>query len=274
MASENTGRIKEKGMKDINNQIVLGIIGDPIEQVKSPAAFGAYFLLHGINAVMVPLHVGVEDFQSVLEGLRGVKNFGGAVVTIPHKYAAYNAAYKKGAMALRTGTANALVPFGRDLWSAEMLDGVGLINALQRRGIETAGLRTLIIGAGGAGTAIAMALQQLGQVALIGIYDTNAKRAADLVAKLENGEIVEPDAASFQLVVNASPVGMGSDEIPLDASACSAGTIVCDAIMHPPKTRFLWKAEQQGCVIVEGLEMLDGQVESIVRFMGLQGTGI
>jgi hypothetical protein len=73
------------GITDINDQIVLGIIGDPIKQVKSPFTFGEYFRLHGINAVMVPLHVGNDDFQRVLEGLREVKNFGGTVITIPYK---------------------------------------------------------------------------------------------------------------------------------------------------------------------------------------------
>ena len=257
------------GITDNNDQIVLGIIGDPIKQVKSPATFGEYFRLHGINAVMVPLHVESDDFERVLEGLRGVKNFGGAVVTIPHKYEAYKMAFLKGPMALATGTANVLVPLGEDQWSAEMLDGVGLIYALRRRNIATTDMRTLVVGAGGAGTAIAMALQELGQVASIGISDTDTKRAETLVAKLKDAEIVDPDPEIYQLVVNASPVGMGSNEIPLDAAAFSPGTIVCDAIMHPPKTRLLEKAEQKGCVIVEGLEMLHGQVEPIVRFMGL-----
>jgi shikimate dehydrogenase len=262
------------GTTDINDQIVFGIIGDPIKQVKSPAAFGEYFLLHGINAVMVPLHVGTDNFERVLKGLRGVKNFGGAVITIPYKYEAYNMAFKSGPMALATGTANVLVPLGKNQWSAEMLDGVGLICALRRRSIETTGLRTLIVGAGGAGTAIAMALQQLGQVAFIGISDTDIRRAETLVAKLKNADIVASDPQNFQLVVNASPVGMGSDEIPLEASRCSPGTIVCDAIMHPPKTRLLQEAEQNRCIIVEGLEMLHGQVEPIVRFMGLDGSYI
>ena len=253
---------------EINDQRIFGIIGDPIKQVKSPTIFREYFRLHGINAVMVPLHVGAAEFQRVLKGLRGVKNFAGAVITIPHKYDAYSMAYRRGPMALATGTANVLVPYGRDQWSAEMLDGIGLINALKKRSIETAGLRTLIIGAGGAGTAIAVALQQFGRVASIGISDTNSARAEDLVAKLANAEIMKPDLKAYQLVVNASPVGMGSDETPLDVSALSSDTIVCDAIMHPPKTRFLREAEDKGCVVVEGLEMLHGQVESIIRFLG------
>lgn len=253
-----------------NSQRVLAIIGDPIHQVKSPGTFGKYFQTHDIGAVMVPLHVAAEDFSRVLKGLRGIKNFTGAVVTIPHKYDAYKVAHKRGPAAQATGTANVLAPFGKDQWSAEMLDGVGFINALEKRSIETAGLRTLIIGAGGAGTAIAVALEQLGRVGFIGIWDTDIQRAEALCAKLAQAEIVKPDTSEYQLVVNASPVGMGSDSMPLDSPRFSSGTIVCDAIMHPPKTRFLREAEKQGCIIVEGLEMLQGQVESIVRFLGLQ----
>ena len=87
--------------------------------------------------------------------------------------------------------------------------------------------------------------------------------------KLDNAEIVEPTPETYQLVVNATPIGMGSDEIPIDAGRILPGTIVCDAIMDPPKTRFLRVAEQNGSIIVEGKEMLLGQVEPIVRFLGL-----
>jgi len=268
---EPSNNIRDTPMTAENSHKVLVIIGDPIHQVKSPATFGKYFQTHDIDAEMVPLHVAAQDFHRVLEGLRGVKNLGGAVITIPHKYDAYKVAHKRGPMAQATGTANILAPFDEDQWSAEMLDGVGLINALEKRSIETAGLRTLIIGAGGAGTAIAVALQQLGNVASIGITDINTKRAEELVAKLADADVVEAALpGDYQLVINASPVGMGSDEMPLDSAGFSSSTIVCDAIMHPAKTRFLREAEKRGCVIVEGLEMLHGQVESIVRFLGLQ----
>ena len=252
-----------------NSRNVLAIIGDPIHQVKSPATFGNYFQTHNIGAIMVPLHVGTDDFNRVVGGLRRIKNFAGAIITIPHKYEAYNLAHKRGPMALATGTANVLAPIGQDEWSAEMLDGVGFIKALEKRSIATAGLRTLIIGAGGAGTAVAVALQQLGQVGFIGIVDTDLQRAEALAAKLTDAEVVEPETSEYQLVVNASPVGMGSDDMPIEAVRFSPNTIVCDAVMHPPKTRFLREAENRGCIIVEGLEMLQGQVASIVKFLGL-----
>jgi len=254
---------------DRSENKVIGIIGDPVRQVKSPAVFGDYFRAAGINAVMVPLHVGSGSFYKVLEGLRYVKNFGGAVITIPYKHEAYRMARERSPMVQDTEMANVLVPRGDDQWAAGMYDGVGLINALQKRNITIAGLRALVIGAGGAGTAIAVALQQLGQVASLGIADVDRQRAERLVLKLDNAEIVEPNPESYQLVVNATPVGMGSNEIPADAGRISPGSIVCDAIMDPPKTRFLREAEQNGSIIVEGKEMLFGQVEPIVRFLGL-----
>lgn len=254
----------------ISDKKVFGIIGDPVRQVKSPAIFGDYFRACGIDAVMVPFHVGSSEFQKVLEGLRSVKNFGGAIITIPHKHDAYKVARVRSPMVQKTEMANVLVPVEDDQWSAELFDGVGLINALQKRNITTAGVRALVIGAGGAGTAIAVALQQLGHVMSLGIADIDRQRAEKLVVKLDNAERVEPNPENYQLVVNATPVGMNSDEIPVDTSRISPGTIVCDAIMDPPKTRFLRESEQNGCIIVEGVEMLIGQVEPIARFLGLR----
>ncbi len=249
---------------------VLGIIGDPVKQVQSPAVFNDYFQNRGVKARMVPLHVGSNEFKKALEGLRSVKNFAGAIITVPHKHEAFTVAAERSPMVTDTEMANVLVPVGRNQWSADMLDGVGLFNALRKRNIPTAGLRTLIIGAGGAGTAIAVALQQLGQVISFGIADIDDRRAEKLVAKLRNAERADPDPAAYQLVINATPVGMGSAELPADTRRIVPGTVVCDAVMDPPKTRFLREAENNGCTIVEGMEMLLGQLIPIVRFFGLQ----
>jgi shikimate dehydrogenase len=248
---------------------ITAIIGDPIIQAKSPAAFDIYFQAHGIDAVMVPLHVNEQSFASVLQGLRLIQNFAGAVITIPHKPLAYQIADECGPMARATHAANVLVPLKENRWAAEMFDGVGLIAALEQRSISVAGLHCLLVGAGGAGTAIAVALERLGKVGSISIADTDRDRAEALLSKLANAAIADPDPSAYQLIVNASPVGMRSNEVPLDISGCSPGTIVCDAIMDPPRTRLLEQAKKRGCVIVEGLEMLHGQVEKLARFMGL-----
>ncbi len=257
-------------LNDDHETKVLAIIGNPIVQVKSPDVFGNYFRANGINAEMIPFRVYPSDFETVLSGLRRIQNFAGAVVTIPHKQAAFNAAVNKGVNSRAAMAANVIIPSATDQWSCEMLDGVGLINALKTRGMEPKGLRTLIIGAGGAGTAIAVALQQIGNVGKIGVADLEPRRAKELVKKLDNAEVVNPGLKDYQLVINASPVGMGTQELPFDPQLLIPETIVCDAIMYPTKTRLLSEAEKRGCVIVPGIEMLLGQVETIINFFGLQ----
>ena len=81
-----------------------------------------------------------------------------------------------------------------------------------------------------------------------------------------------PDPAGYQLVINASPVGMRSSDMVFDGFRCEPGTIVCDAVMEPPTTRFLQRAEENGCTIVTGLEMLHGQMEPLAAFMGVADT--
>jgi shikimate dehydrogenase len=253
---------------------IVAIIGDPIRQAQSPAVFGSYFNKHRIEAVMVPLQVTASEFERVLNGLRGIRNFAGLVVTIPHKMQACQIADVRGPMARATGTANVLAPIGDNQWSAEMFDGIGLLTALDSRQIEITGLDVLLIGAGGAGTAVAVALEQHGRVGRISIVETDPTRADTLATKLSDARVITTQGApielsAYQLIINTSPVGMRSNETPLALSGCAAGTIVCDAVMDPPRTEFLRQAQRKGCVIVAGLEMLQGQVEPLARYLGL-----
>jgi len=256
-------------LQNVSGKLVLAIIGDPINQAKSPFVFNNYFQLHCINAEMVPFHVHPEDFETVLNGLRKIRNFAGAIITIPHKRKAFEIAAIKGLHASKTNSANVMVPIEGNLWACDMLDATGLLNALQKRKIEIKGLKTLIIGAGGAGSAIAVALREIANVGQIGLVDINSKTAEQLAAKLENAEVVASNPEGYQLVVNASHVGMGTQEIPLNPSKLNPGTIVCDAIMDPPITRLLDEAKKKGCVIVRGLEILEGQVKPILEALNL-----
>ena len=249
---------------------VLAIIGDPISQAKSPQVFADYFQRENIDAVLVPLHVRPPDLRRVIDSLHAIVNFAGLVITIPHKPAACALADDIGPLAAACGAANALVPLGDGRWQADMFDGVGLLKALEQRQVSIAGRKTLVVGAGGAGAAIVAALRTLGGVGPITIADIDSVRARQLAARFPGCVSGPADPAGFELVVNASPCGMASDDCPLDSARLSPDAIVCDAIMQPPHTRLLLEARQQhNCTIVAGLEMLQGQVQALVDFFAL-----
>lgn len=247
---------------------VYAIIGDPVAQARSPNAFAEYFLQHQIDAVVVPLHVGSQDLKSVLCGCRSIRNLDGAILTIPHKPAAMELAAEIGPLAQACGAANALAPIKTSDWRAEMFDGIGLVTALQKRRIGTVGLSTLIIGAGGAGAAIAFALRRVAKVGAMQITDTNESRARQLAARLDDCVAGPADPAGFQLVINASPCGMATNDCPISTARLERDAVVCDAVMEPPVTRLLNKAEIQGCVTLKGYEMLLGQIEPLLNFFG------
>lgn len=248
---------------------IFVIIGDPVSQARSPDRFGAIFKDRGIDAVVVPMQVKAENVPSFLSVIRQVGNVGGVIATIPHKQAVYNLASECGPLAKATQAANVLKPIGESAWSAEIFDGYGMVDAFKRRGIEVAGKSALIIGAGGAGAALAVAFRKLTDVSRMRIVDIDNRRAESLAERLGNAEAGSANPQGFDIVINATPVGMESEEAPFDPALLSPDTIVGDAVMKPPKTRLLREAEALGCAIVRGDEMLDGQLDPILAFWGI-----
>ena len=215
------------------------------------------------------MQVRAEDVGSFLNQIRKVGNVDGVIATIPHKQAVCERASERGPLALATEAANVLKPIGKSEWAAEIFDGYGSVEAFRRRGIDRSGKRVLIIGAGGAGAALAVAFRKLTEVGRMRIADIDSERAKALAARVGNAETGLPDPADFQIVINATPFGMGSDETPVDSSLLSRDTIVSDALIKPAKTRLLKEAEAMGCQIVCGGEMLEWQGGSIMRYWGV-----
>src|SRR5690242_8301554 len=136
---------------------IFGIVGDPIAQVRSPEMFTAEFRRRGLDAILVPLHVLPDDFEACLEGLRRLRNLDGLIFTIPYKARALALAAQLGPQAQVVGAINALARDG-DNWKGEIFDGLGCVEAFVRRGIPIANRRLMLIGAGGAGSAVGVAM--------------------------------------------------------------------------------------------------------------------
>jgi shikimate dehydrogenase len=251
---------------------IFGIVGHPIEQVRSPEMITAEFRRRGRDAILVPLHVLPDDFDAVLPSLLRLANLGGLVFTIPYKVRARAFAEVLGAQAQVVGAINALGKAADGRWQAEIFDGLGCVEAFRRRAISFTGKRVMLLGAGGAGSAIAVAIGHE-RPASLRIYDVDAGRASAIaarVARANPGVAVTSGAATTaetDILLNASPVGMlGDARLPLALDKLPRGLVVFDAIVKPERTPLLALAETCGCTTVQGREMMRGQISRIVDF--------
>ena len=156
-------------------------------------------------------------------------------------------------------------------WTGDMTDGGGFVAALKRNGFDAKGKRALQVGAGGAGSAIALALSMEGASVTLCDLDTHKRDA--LIARLgRHGHKVtatdKADPADFDLVVNATPAGMKTgDPLPVDAHRSTPSTFVADIITMPMVTPLLAAAKAKGCAIQNGVQMFDAQVDFITEFL-------
>lgn len=254
---------------------LLGIVGDPVAQVRSPPLWSALFRYNNINAICVPFHVHPPDFSRFVDGLRMAHNVLGLFVTIPHKLAAARYADALTPRARKVGTANLLRPLPDGGWEGDMLDGFGFVAALRAKDQRIEGRHAIVVGAGGVGSAIAFALAEAG-VASVAIADIDTDRAEALsfrILRLASVKSVVSKAAAegFDLIVNASPMGMREDDpSPVDLSGLAADAIVGDVVISRELTPLLRAARARGCHVQEGSEMTDHQGAAMAKFLGLE----
>jgi shikimate dehydrogenase len=259
---------------------MVTIIGQPIRQVRSPDLLNALLARRGADAAMVPVEVAAEDVPGFVAFQRGWRNSAGFVVTVPHKRLVAGLVDALSPRARRLGAVNLVV---RDAESGRLsgdhLDGIGCLGAMRAHGVEPRGRSALVVGVGGAGSAIADALCEAG-VARLALRDLDAARLAEVRAMLREAfpsvSLAEDPAGSlagYDLVVNATPVGMGGKGgLPLpeaEIATLRPGTHVADVVTDPRVTPFLEAARARGCSVQAGEEMVAAQMEAFARELGL-----
>lgn len=267
---------------------LFAILADPIYQVKTPEVMHDVFARHGIDGVLVPMHVPPEGLARAVEGLRQMRNFGGFIATMPHKTAMLGLCDRVVGDAAGIGAVNCVRREADGSMVGAMLDGDGFVAGLRRAGVVPGGQRVVLAGAGGAGAAIAFALAGAG-VARLTILNRSLDRAEDLarrVAAAYPGVVVaaraagrdpalRDETAAAGIVVNATALGMRpGDPLPVDPEGLHAGQVVAEAIMDPVETPLLAEAARRGARTQPGLPMLACQIEMMACHMGaLPGTG-
>jgi shikimate dehydrogenase len=252
---------------------LFGIAADPIHHVKTPQVFNAFLRDQGIDGVLVPFHVLPDGLETFCEGLRKLENFGGFIVTVPHKTAIVAHCDEVTDEAARVGAVNCVRrdPDGRLVGT--IIDGIGFVEGLKGAGIDPKGMRAYVAGAGGAASAMAFALAGAG-VASLTIGNRTEAKAMDLarrIAAFYPDLTLSTDASAVadqDLVVNGTSVGMAEgDGAALDVTQLHAGQVVAEAIMQPPMTPLLIAAEAKGCRVHPGLPMLQSQMTLMGRHL-------
>jgi shikimate dehydrogenase len=254
---------------------LFGIVGHPIEQVRSPEMFTAEFVRRGAGAILLPFHVLPEDFELVVPALMKMSNLDGLIFTIPFKQRAMTLTDDIGPNARIVGAINALARQPGGGWKSEIFDGIGCVEGHRRRGITFAGKRVMLIGAGGAGSAIAITIAHEAP-AFMRLFDLDPVRVGELAERVRavdsriTVETGTPQHEGFDVLLNASPVGMLEDaRLPIVADRFSPSLTVFDAIVKPETTPLLALAEASGCITVRGREMMRGQISRMTDFFGI-----
>ncbi|MBS0322184.1 MAG: shikimate dehydrogenase [Proteobacteria bacterium] len=251
---------------------VYFILGHPITQVMSPAGVTRAFASKARDAVMIPIDVAPADFATFVAAASIARNVDGLLITVPHKFAAFGHCSTATHRARALAAVNAMRRNEDGSWHGDMTDGSGFLRALEEAGAEPAGARALLVGAGGAGGAIGLALIDAGVMELA-IHDQSTERRDALIHKLRETTdslvtIGSRDPSAFTIVANATPLGMRADDpLPVATDALAAGAVVGDVVTYPEITPLIAAARARGCRTATGVDMFNAQRDLLAEFL-------
>lgn len=188
------------------------IIGDPVRFVRSPQSLTASFASQGHNGICIPMEVPEGDLDPVMQGLARTRNVDRLLVTMPHKATAFGYCATSSATSGLLRSVSVMRRNADGTWHGDMLDGRAFVKAQVDAGAVPEGARVLLIGAGSAGAAIAIALVAAG-VRELRIHDSDEARVKALIALApesyrERMLVAPPDPAGCDMVCNATPLGL------------------------------------------------------------------
>jgi shikimate dehydrogenase len=238
---------------------VAALIGSPVGHSLSPAIHQAAFDAAGIDWRYVAFDVPAGGADDALDAAR-VLGLSGLSVTTPLKeeVAGCVDGLAPAAAALRSVNTVVVESGGRSV--GHSTDGQGFVAALHAEGVDVCGMRIAVLGAGAAARSIVVALDHAGAASVV-VLNRTASRVAELLAlaPLTARAAASGDAAELvaaELIVNATSVGFGSDELPIDPALLHPEHLVADLVYHPLDTALLSAARNAGARTFDGLGML------------------
>ncbi len=253
---------------------LIAHIGYPTETFKSPMIYNPWFDQKGIDAVVVPMGVRAEDYPQSFESICRFTNLRGALITMPHKVTTVELVDEVTPAVRIAGACNAVLKRDDGTLLGDQFDGAGFVRGVLRKGRQLEGARVLLSGAGGVGSAIAASLAAAG-VSELALYDTRAESAESLGRRLlEHYPALavrtgSNDPDGFDVVVNATPVGMKEDDpLPFDVARIAPSCFVGEVVMKSEYTPLLRAALDKGCDVQVGTDMLFEMIPAYLEFFG------
>src|SRR5579863_7937021 len=231
---------------------VYGVAGDPVAHSLSPAIMNAAFRRENVNAVYLALHA--KTIKDLMTCVRDVP-IHGISVTMPYKQAILPYLDNTDSHTTKIGACNTVVRAQDGKLYGFNTDTAGVVRPLERRLSTLDGARILVLGAGGAARAAVFGLKERG--AEVYILNRSAAAAQKLARQARARSIKRADMKklAFDVIINATPVGMGnSHETPLQEKEINA-RYVFDMIYDPGETRLLKLARERGAQVIPGIEM-------------------
>jgi shikimate dehydrogenase len=218
------------------------------------------------------MHVRPAALATFFAGIRTLGNLQGLIVTIPHKPVILELLDSLTQRARQTGVVNAVAIREDGQTVGDTFDGVGFVAGLHAAGQDLTEKRALIVGSGGVGASIAFAVAEAGARDVC-VSDVADHRAGALSVRLQRAgfrsDVVSADPHGFELVVNATPMGMrATDPLPFDPARLDLAALVVDVVISPGLTPLLEAARERGCFVQPGTVMTDHMIAAMAEFFG------
>jgi 3-dehydroquinate dehydratase / shikimate dehydrogenase len=272
------GQLSARDLRDVyrihqldSETEILGLIGSPVIQSHSPRMHNAAFARLDLNAVYIPFEV--KDADEFMRRMahpltREMKwKLRGLSVTAPHKLVVMKHLDWIEPSAQKIGAVNTIVVEDENLRGYNT-DVVGFLSPLRERGFNLRDARCAVIGAGGAARCVLWGLRQEG--ASVTLFARDVEKAKPVAERFnaECEKLQDATFADFDLVVNATPLGMrgkNEDETPATAEQLRGARLAYDLVYNPRDTRFLREARIAGCDGLDGLAMFLAQAAEQFR---------
>jgi shikimate dehydrogenase len=234
---------------------VAAVIGSPVAHSLSPALHRAAFAEAGLDWSYVAFDVPAGSGAAAVRAMRTL-DLVGLSVTTPLKAEVAAAVDRVAPAAAALGAVNTVAREGDGDLVGYSTDGDGFVSSLVDHGVQLEGARVAVLGAGGAARSVIDAVARVGAGDVVVINRTRS-RAVAAAALCSVGRVgTADDVRSSDVVVNATSIGMGTDQVPFDVQLLRAGQVVADLVYHPLETALLQAARAAGCRTVDGLGML------------------